>query len=78
VTKWEPGGWGYNWVTLSLWDINTGTWYSRLKTLLCKKIVTKSKEVKTRCNLVESFMKVYDSERAVLPKMMIANKLEFY
>jgi hypothetical protein len=26
----EPGAWGYNWATLSLGDINTGTWSSRL------------------------------------------------
>jgi hypothetical protein len=26
----EPDVWGYNWATLSLGDINTGTWSSRL------------------------------------------------
>jgi hypothetical protein len=26
----EPSGWGYDWATLFLGDINTGTWSSRL------------------------------------------------
>jgi hypothetical protein len=26
----EPSAWGYNWATLFLRDINTGTWPSRL------------------------------------------------
>jgi hypothetical protein len=30
VTKSEPSARGYNWVTLFLGDINTGTWPSRL------------------------------------------------
>jgi hypothetical protein len=30
MTKREPGAWGYNRATLSLGDINTGTWSSRL------------------------------------------------
>jgi hypothetical protein len=29
-TQWKPSAWGYNWVTLFLGDINTGTWPSRL------------------------------------------------
>jgi hypothetical protein len=43
----EPGAWGYNWTTLSLEDIKTETWSSRLglTTLFGKEItVTKSKE----------------------------------
>jgi hypothetical protein len=59
--KREPDAWGYNCATLSLGDINTRTGSSmlgmdaRLMTLLCKNItVTKSKEMKTRCNLAES------------------------
>jgi hypothetical protein len=28
--KWEPSAWGYSWATLFLWDINMGTWPSRL------------------------------------------------
>jgi hypothetical protein len=31
-TKIESGAWGYNWPTLSLGDISTGTWSSRLET----------------------------------------------
>jgi hypothetical protein len=30
ATKMEPSARGYNWVTLFLGDINTGTWPSRL------------------------------------------------
>jgi hypothetical protein len=26
----EPGAWGYNWATMSLGDINTGTWSFRM------------------------------------------------
>jgi hypothetical protein len=29
----EPSAWGYNWATLFLGDINTGTWPSRLGSL---------------------------------------------
>jgi hypothetical protein len=44
--------WEYNWATLSLGDITTGTWPSRLgvglkAVLLCRTIVAKSKVVKT-------------------------------
>jgi hypothetical protein len=53
ATKKEPGGWGYNWATLSLEDINTEAWSSRLGVgqkaddLVVKKItVAKSKGVK--------------------------------
>jgi hypothetical protein len=30
VTRVKPNAWGYNWVTLFLGEINTGTWPSRL------------------------------------------------
>jgi hypothetical protein len=40
-------------------------------TLLCKKIVAKSKEVKTGCNLAESSKEAYGSKRDVLPKTII-------
>jgi hypothetical protein len=30
ATKRELGAWGYNWTTLFLGDINTGTWPSSL------------------------------------------------
>jgi hypothetical protein len=30
ATERKHGAWGYNWTTLSLGDINTGTWSSRL------------------------------------------------
>jgi hypothetical protein len=30
ATKREPSAWGYNWATLLLGDLNTGTWPSRL------------------------------------------------
>jgi hypothetical protein len=30
TTEKKSGAWGYNWATLSLADINTGTWSSRL------------------------------------------------
>jgi hypothetical protein len=47
-------------------------------TLLCKKIVvTKSKEVKTGCNLIESSKECYGSESAVLPMMMIFLRFDF-
>jgi hypothetical protein len=48
---------GYNWATLSLGDINTEIWSSRLgvgskadNLAMLKKIVTKSKGVKTDAN----------------------------
>jgi hypothetical protein len=56
--------------------INTDTWSSRLEVgckavnLPCKRIIVKSKEVKTRSNLAESSKEGYGSERAVLPMMM--------
>jgi hypothetical protein len=58
----EPSVWGYNWDTLSLGDINTETWPSRLgdgrKTdhhcSVKKNIVAKSKNVKTGCKFTES------------------------
>jgi hypothetical protein len=31
ATKREPSAWGYNWATLYLGDINTGTWSSMLR-----------------------------------------------
>jgi hypothetical protein len=50
----EPSAWGYNWATLSLADLNTEAWSSRLGVgrkaddlALQKIIVAKSKEVKT-------------------------------
>jgi hypothetical protein len=49
--KREPGTWGYNWATLSLGDMNTETWSSRLWVgcKFCKQIISaKSVEVKTR------------------------------
>jgi hypothetical protein len=52
------------------WALN-----ARMTTLLCKKkIVTKSKEVKTRCNLAES-SKEDSSKRAVLPMMMMIDSV---
>jgi hypothetical protein len=72
---------GYNSATLSLGDINTGTWSSRLgldtrrTALLCKKIiVVRSKEVKARwCNSRQSWQnflrKAMAQNRAVLPMM---------
>jgi hypothetical protein len=43
-----------------------------LTTLLCKQIVTKSKDVKTECNLAESSSKEdYGSKMAVLPMIII-------
>jgi hypothetical protein len=56
ATKWEPGAWRFNLATLSLGDINTEIWYSRLGVgrkaddlaLQKKNTVAKSKEVKTR------------------------------
>jgi hypothetical protein len=54
ATKRGTRGWGYNWATLSLRDINTETWPSTLGvgskiTLLCKKknIFVTYKKVKT-------------------------------
>jgi hypothetical protein len=76
VTKREPGVWESNCATLSLADINTVAWFSRLEvyakltTLLRKNItVTKFQEVKTGCNLAESFKEGDGSKRAVLPMM---------
>jgi hypothetical protein len=62
ATKREPGAYGCNWATPSLGNVNTETWSPRLggrtqgcrTTLLSKKNVIKSKEVKTGCNLAES------------------------
>jgi hypothetical protein len=42
-----------------------------LTTLVCKKIVSKSKEVKTVCNLAESSKEGCGSKRAVLPVVMM-------
>jgi ABC-type siderophore export system fused ATPase/permease subunit len=60
----ESGAWGYNWDTMSLGDINTGTWSYGLR--VGHKAVAKSKEVKTRPNLEESFKEGYCSKSAVL------------
>jgi hypothetical protein len=69
VSKRESVAWGYNWATLFLGDINTGTSSSRLwgvdaslTILFCEKkeiIVGKSEKVKTGSNLAESCKKVY-------------------
>lgn len=32
ATQREPDAWGYNWTTMSLRDINIGTWFSKLGT----------------------------------------------
>jgi hypothetical protein len=85
----EPGAWKYNWATLSLGNINTGTWPSRfgldarLMTLLCKEIiVVKSKEVKTGlfktqewANQTDSSKEGYGSKRAALPMMMMTTTM---
>jgi hypothetical protein len=48
ATEMEPGAWGYNWVTLSLGNINTETWSSRLgvgsrlTTSFCKKFLLRN------------------------------------
>jgi hypothetical protein len=60
--KMQLGVWVYNSATLSLGDIDTGTWSSRLgvgrkaddPALLEENIFAKSKEVKTGCKLAES------------------------
>jgi hypothetical protein len=49
----EPGAWRYKWATLSLGDINTKTWSSRLGVGcmtddLALQIVAKFEEVKNR------------------------------
>jgi hypothetical protein len=74
----ESSAWGYNWATLSLGDRVQGHGPSgcelgaRLTTLLCKQIIaTKSKEVKTGCNLAETSKEVYGSKRVVLPMLMM-------
>jgi SRSO17 transposase len=85
--KREAGAWGYNWATLSLEDLNTETWSSRLGVgrkaddpNLVKIIIVKSKEVKTRwsrqhsrewTNLAESSKESYGSKSSVLPVMMM-------
>jgi hypothetical protein len=78
VTKRELGVWGYNWATLSLWDMNTETWPSQLG-VGCKAdgfvrkkiIVMKLKEVETGSNLAESAKEGYGSKGAVLPVMTV-------
>jgi hypothetical protein len=75
----EPSAWGYNWDTLLLGNINTGTSSSRLgvgrkadTVLYVKKdIVAKFKEVKTGSNLAESFKEACGSKRAALLLMMM-------
>jgi hypothetical protein len=86
--KREPGAWGYNWATLFLGDINTGSgppgWWldAKLTTLLFgkkkKKIVTKSKEVKQRYNWTESSKEGCGSKRAVLPMFLCLKRLLRY
>jgi hypothetical protein len=72
VTEKEPGAWGYNWATLSLgdkikrpcppgWGLD-----ATLMTLPCKKnIIMKSREMKTGCNLAESYKEGHGSKGAV-------------
>jgi hypothetical protein len=74
----ESIAWGYNWATLSLGDINTGTGSSRLgvcarlATLLCRKItVTKSKERNTGCNVAETSKRVYNSKSVVFSMIIM-------
>jgi hypothetical protein len=64
--KRELSAWGYIWPTLSLGDVNKGTWSymlglkARLATLLCEEkkiIVAKMNEVETGCKLEESSKK---------------------
>jgi hypothetical protein len=56
-----PPGWGLD---------------ARLTTLLCKKIVTKSKDVKTRFNLAEYSEEGYGSKSYVLPMMITFRRLK--
>jgi hypothetical protein len=63
---------------LSLGDINTETWASRLGVgrksddlALKKKTVTKSEELKTECSLAEPSKEGSGSKRAVLPMIMM-------
>jgi hypothetical protein len=58
----ELSAWKYSCATVSMGDINTGTTSSRLvlrrkddDIAAIKIIVMKSKEVKTGCNMAESF-----------------------
>jgi hypothetical protein len=59
----ETGAWRYDWTTLSLEKINTGTWASklgvglRLTTSLLKKIVVKSEEMKTGSDLGQNLLR---------------------
>jgi hypothetical protein len=78
VTERESGVRGYNWATLSLGNVNTWTWSSRLgfderlTTLLCKNILLLNKNKLNRMiNLAESSKEGYDSKRAVLPMMIM-------
>jgi hypothetical protein len=53
-------------------QVGEGGLDARLTTLLCKKkIVAKSKEVKSGCNLAESSKKGYGSKGAVSPMIMV-------
>jgi hypothetical protein len=76
--KWNPAPEGIAGATLSLGNINTGTWSSRLGVgrkaddlVLWKNIVAKYKEAKTGSNLAESSKEGYGSKSAVLPMMMM-------
>jgi hypothetical protein len=48
---------------------------ARLTTLLLKKFVTISRELKTECNLAEFFKEDCGSKRAVLPEMLMMRYL---
>jgi hypothetical protein len=75
-SKRELVAWSRNWTNLSLEDIEgpgLPGWRldARLTTLLCKKIVSKSKDMKTGSNLTEFSKEGYGSKRAVLPMMIM-------
>jgi hypothetical protein len=64
--------------------LQVGGWTQGSRTIFCKKIVAKSGEVKTGCNLAESCNEGYGSKRADLPMtimmmiVMMVNYCQFF
>jgi hypothetical protein len=78
ATKREPYVWEYNWASLSLGDVNTGTWSSRLGVgykaddlALSKKYCYEIQRTENRINVAGHFKEGYGSRGAVFSMMMV-------